>query len=224
MKSVLLIASTLGIAATHEFELVSETEYKFMAYVSQFNKSYGTRAEYNFRMAIFEKRIAEHARHNNVPGQTSTQGVNHLTDWTDAEIMKLLGARSSNTKVKSTKTIGGSDKIPYTIDWREKGAVTSVKNQGQCGSCWTFATAGAMESAHFQATGELIDLAESQWVDCDTHTGNEGCNGGDVQLAYEYAVANPIQLLETYPYVPKDGTCKYDPSLGKVKVTEWHNV
>ena len=111
-----------------------------------------------------------------------------------------------------------------SVDWRRKGAVTSVKNQGACGSCWTFATAGAMESAHFQATGELINLAESQWVDCDTHSGNQGCNGGDVQLAYQYAEKNPIQLLETYPYVAEDGKCKYNRRLGKVSVTEWHNV
>lgn len=226
MKFSTLIAGSLGLAAAHDFELVSETEYKFMAYVSQYNKSYGTRAEYNFRMAIFEQRIAEHARHNNIQGQTSSQGVNHMTDWTEAEIMRLLGARTSNTMAerKQNEAKYPEQFLAAHVDWREQGAVTSVKNQGHCGSCWTFATAGAMESAHFQATGELINLAESQWVDCDTHTGNQGCNGGDVQLAYQYAQAHPIQLLETYPYVPEDGTCKYDESLGQVKVTEWHNV
>ena len=81
-----------------------------------------------------------------------------------------------------------------------------------------------MESAHYLATGELINLSESQFVDCDTLTGNEGCNGGDVQLAYQYAETNPIQLSETYPYVAKDETCKYDKTLGKVSVTEWRNV
>ena len=80
-----------------------------------------------------------------------------------------------------------------------------------------------MESAHWRATKELVNLAESQFVDCDTEK-NGGCNGGDVQFAYEYSMRNPIQLLADYPYVPKDEKCKYDRSKGKVSATSYQNV
>lgn len=109
------------------------------------------------------------------------------------------------------------------IDWRDIGGVTYVKNQGHCGSCWTFATSAAMEHAHWRATRELVNLAESQFVDCDT-VHNGGCNGGDVQYAYEYAEENPIELLEDYPYVALDQACSYDRSKGKVRVTSYQNV
>jgi hypothetical protein len=116
-----------------------------------------------------------------------------------------------------------TEDLKSSIDWRKIGGVTYVKNQGHCGSCWTFATCGAMESAHWRATGELVNLAESQFVDCDTK-GNGGCNGGDVQAAYEYAEKNAVQLLEDYPYVAMDETCKYDSTKGKVSVTSYQNV
>jgi hypothetical protein len=80
-----------------------------------------------------------------------------------------------------------------------------------------------MESAHWRATKELVNLAESQFVDCDT-SNNGGCNGGDVQYAYDYAKVNPVQLLEDYPYVAKDEACKYDKAKGKVSVTSYQNV
>ena len=113
--------------------------------------------------------------------------------------------------------------LPTSVDWRKIGGVTYVKNQGSCGSCWTFATCAAMENAHWRATKQLVNLAESQFVDCDT-THNGGCNGGDVQFAYEYAEKNPVMLLEDYPYVPKDGKCNYEKSKGKVEVTSYVNV
>jgi C1A family cysteine protease len=113
--------------------------------------------------------------------------------------------------------------LKSSVDWRDIGGVTYVKNQGHCGSCWTFATSAAMEQAHWRATKELVNLAESQFVDCNT-SDNGGCNGGDVQNAYEYAEKNPVQLLEDYPYVAIDGKCAYDRSKGKVSVTSYVNV
>lgn len=97
MKFSTIFAGSIACASAHDFELVSNTEYKFMSYVSSFNKSYGTRSEYKLRLAIFEQRIAEHERHNQIPGQTSSQGINHLTDWTDYEIMKLMGGKTTNS-------------------------------------------------------------------------------------------------------------------------------
>jgi len=110
--------------------------------------------------------------------------------------------------------------IKSAIDWRKIGGVTGVKNQGSCGSCWTFATCAAMEHAHWRTTRVLNSLSESQFVDCDTSK-NGGCNGGDVQFAYDYAEKNPVMINYDYPYVAKDEKCKYDKKKGVVAVTSY---
>ena len=220
------VAALLGATSAYGLnsgDVISETEYKFMSYVSEYNRSFGTVAEYKFRLAQFEKRVAEHARWNAVEGQTSTQGVNHLTDRTDAEIKMLNGFKEMPTKVeKNYVDFDASANAP--IDWRAKGGVTPVKNQGQCGSCWSFSTTGAMEGAHFVATGNLVSLSESNLVDCSWL--NHGCNGGMMDLAFKYAESYPLETEADYPYVAKTGifACKYDKSKGVVKVTTYTDV
>jgi C1A family cysteine protease len=219
-------AALVGAAAAHNLAdegLISATEYEFMGFVSSYGRSYATKAEYNFRLAQFSKRVAEHKRWNAVEGQTSSQGVNHLTDRTDDEIKMLNGFKQMPTvaekQIKENVYLGAGP-----IDWRAKGGVTPVKNQGQCGSCWSFSTTGAMEGAHFVATGELLSLSESNLVDCSWL--NHGCNGGMMDLAFRYAESHALETEAEYPYVAKTGlfACKYDAAKGKVKVTTYHDV
>ena len=189
------------IAAASAHEIVSETEYKFMAYIGKYGRSYATVAEYKFRLQQYGLRVAEHARHNAMPNQTSTQGENFLTDRTDAEIKMLngfkpemqLGARNETRFDESAINAAG-------VDWRTKGAVTPVKNQGQCGSCWAFSSTGALEGAHHLATGKLVSLSESNLVNCSTK--NSGCNGGLMDYAFEYVETNPIMTEADWPYKP----------------------
>jgi len=98
--------------------------------------------------------------------------------------------------------------LPKSVDWRNKGAVTPVKNQGQCGSCWTFSTTGVLEGHYFLKNNNLLSFSEQQIVDCDTDT-NQGCNGGWPYLAVEYAAENGLELESDYPYTAQDGTCQY---------------
>jgi len=219
-------AALIAAASAHNLTegVMTATEYEFMGFVSSYGRSYATKAEYNFRLAQYTKRVAEHKRWNAQPGQTSSQGVNHLTDRTDDEIAMLNGFKQMPTVAEDRTKVLEVDASAGPIDWRTKGAVTPVKNQGQCGSCWSFSTTGSMEGAHFVATGELVSLSESNLVDCSWL--NHGCNGGMYNLAYMYAESNPLETEAEYPYVAHTGLfdCKYKKAEGKVKVTTYNNV
>jgi len=110
---------------------------------------------------------------------------------------------------------------PASVDWRAKGAVTPVKDQGQCGSCWSFSTTGSMEGAHFLKTGSLVSLSEEQLINC-VNGGSFDCNsGGDMIEAFKYVISNKGIVSEASdPYTTSDHqTCKYKAGSGTYAAT-----
>jgi cathepsin L len=172
-----------------------------------------------YRFEIFKKNVELIEKHNSEYSMglhTYTLGINHFADWTFAEFKQnMLGTKNNATKSKqaflgSFNRLPNNIQVPEAIDWRANGAVTPVKNQGQCGSCWAFSTTGSLEAAHFRATQQLVSLSEQQLVDCAGDYNNNGCNGGLMDNAFEYIKAiGGLDTEESYPYHAKQGTCHF---------------
>jgi len=177
-----VIAALLGLAAA------SDIENAFANYVAEHGKSYGTKEEYEFRLAQFAKKVEFIQEHNMENAGGHVVGLNHMADWTAEEYKRILGFKPVNRTAKATFKATPAKTVPASKDWRELGAVTPVKDQGQCGSCWAFSATGAMESRFKIAyNGTLTSLSEQQLVDCSSDMGNSGCNGGLMDGAFTFA-------------------------------------
>jgi len=208
------IIAALATVSAHD--LMTSADYKFMEFVTEHGKSYATKAEFEFRANVFKNTLAMVEEHNSQNG-TSTVGINFLADMTTDEKKKLNGYK--HVEKTTEAELLDESKLTDSVDWRTKGAVTPVKNQGQCGSCWAFSTTGSIEGAMFQKTGKLESYSEQQLVDCAGAYGNYGCNGGLMDSAFKYIEKYGLELESSYPYTATDGTCKFDhaKSVGLVK-------
>jgi C1A family cysteine protease len=191
-----------------------------MDYVSTYGKSYGTVAEFNFRSNIFKNNL-EKIEEYNADQNTAVLGVNQFTDRTASEMKKMNGYK---VKAVEEYTVLDTSNITTAIDWRTKGAVTGVKDQGQCGSCWAFSATGSIEGAMQISTGTLQSYSEQQLVDCSRKFGNLGCNGGLMDNAFKYVETAPLMLEADYAYTASGSTCKYVASKGQGNVKAFVDV
>jgi xylem cysteine proteinase len=196
--------------------------------MSEHGKSYGTKEEFELRQQIFADNLRVIDEHNSKIGE-HIMGINHMADWTNMEYKKLLGFKPSlrNGKAPVAKQVDLTTvtDVPASLDWREKGAVTHVKNQGLCGSCWAFSSTGSLEGRYQIKTGNLTSMSEQQLVDCSTEEGNAGCGGGLMDGAFEYVEKIAIETEESYPYKGYwSRKCHAEEGTAVSKVTSFHDV
>nr|GMD90376.1 cysteine proteinase RD21A-like [Ipomoea batatas] len=176
-------------------------------------KSYNALGEKGRRFEAFKDNLQFVDEHNSVEGRSYKVGLNRFADLTNDEFRSLYVGGRIDRKGRVIKSSAkrhafhDGDRLPESVDWREKGAVTPVKDQGQCGSCWAFSTIGAVEGINQIVTGDLISLSEQELVSCDKIY-NMGCNGGLMDYAYDFIVKNGgIDTEEDYPYKAQDTYC-----------------
>jgi len=190
---------------------VTSTELKYMNHLAKYGRNIADSNEFNIRLARFNEMDSLYEA-SNATEKNFTLGHNHLSDWTREEYGSLLGLRHADERLGEAYHLFPENDIPSYVNWVEAGAVTAVKDQGQCGSCWSFSTTGAMEGAHFIQNGELLSFSEQQLVDCSGL--NLGCNGGNPLWAYRYLKSHYAELESAYPYVSGTtrtaGDCQYD--------------
>jgi len=188
-------------------EVPAHVNEMFTKWTQEHNKVYSTPNEHFFRLGVF------FANYLKVKALQQTESyevaINAFADMTPAEFKaKFLGFRMTDRprNVVLTQSITAN---PPAVDWRTKGIVNDVKDQGQCGSCWAFSTVAAIEGKWAQVKGKLVSLSEQQLVDCSTSYGNQGCNGGLMDQGFEYVKDKGITTEQAYPYKAVDGKCKY---------------
>ncbi|XP_059045614.1 cathepsin L [Achroia grisella] len=218
------VAALASVGAVSFFDLVKE---EWNAYKMEHSKQYSSEVEDKFRMKIYAENKHRIAKHN----QRFEQGLvtyklrqNKYGDMLHHEFVHTMNGYNRTSKHNKQLFSKGRDTrgatfispahvtVPEQVDWRKKGAVTEVKDQGKCGSCWSFSTTGALEGQHYRQTGYLVSLSEQNLIDCSSAYGNNGCNGGLMDNAFKYIKDNGgIDTEKTYPYEAIDDKCRYNP-------------
>ena len=198
-----------------------QTFKQFQKFMQKYEKKYDSVQEYLARYQIFKRNIEEMSKVSN--DELFKNGINQFTDMTKNEFRR----KYLNLNISIQNTLKTNNKLKYTpklntpdnFDWGDEGAVTPVKNQGSCGSCWAFCTVANLEGLYFIKHKELLRFSEQQLVDCDTF--DQGCNGGLMENSFEWIKQNGGLCLEDdYQYKGYEGTCNN--SVNKVvKVTDW---
>jgi cathepsin L len=221
MQSFLVLLSLLVLASA-----LTETEYRsrFLEFKFAYGKAYAE-SEENHRYECFKSNLDfVNSWDSNARG--FEVGINEFADLSNEEFNSLYNGMNLNLPYEPVEEEFDVSVTADTVNWANKGAVTPIKNQGQCGSCWSFSTTGSLEGEKFIKTGTLTSLSEQNLVDCSTSYGNQGCNGGLMDNAFKYVIANRgIDTESSYPYTATGpNSCKFNPANVGDTISSYHDV
>ncbi|CAH1110829.1 unnamed protein product [Psylliodes chrysocephalus] len=208
MKSFIVFATTILVV-----NALTDLDH-WHSFKAKHLKVYKNIVEEKQRFNIFQTNLRIIEEHNIKYNQGSTgyyMGVNAFSDLTPEEFRTIF-LRKQVFKPDAEKNIKYATshlRVPESVDWRDHGAVTEVKNQGNCVSGWAFSSTGALEGQYKILNNISVSLSEQQLIDCSTVYDNEGCSGGLIKLAFKYLRDNGLQAEADYPYIGQDGQCQY---------------
>lgn len=208
----MIAAATLLLLAAMAATANGNKQAEFDAWAKQFNKAYSNPSD---RMNAYQVYLTNdrHIQSMNAKKLSYKLAHNQFSDLTSDEFYdKYVGYKDKASyldHVGSNVKLIKFENMPKSVDWTKKNAVTPVKNQEQCGSCWAFSTTGSLEGAYAIASGTLDSLSEQQLVDCDHVGGDSGCNGGTMDNAFQWIETNGGLCLEKdYQYQGVDQPCR----------------
>lgn len=220
-KALALLLAIVGILTALFTGMKPQPELtEFQQWKQKFNVEFDSMFEEAYREKVFLENLEKIKLHNSNEHRTYDEGINQFTAMTQEEfVQSYLG-----TVVPTENIVEADEEITVTndIDWVAQGAVTPVKNQGNCGSCWAFSTTGGLEGLSKLAYGTLQSFSEQQLVDCSGKYGNMACNGGLMDNAFKYVRDNGIVTETEYPYKAVKQTCKTN--SGSFKISGYTDI
>lgn len=221
-------------SAINAFSIQDQSFKAFSTFISEHQKVYSTLTDFELRFKIFTENLIT-GFENEIIDAHDFSGLSPFMDLTKEEFKQKLGLNNKYSKMSSyaSETFASSflsESNDDTIDYDALGLVSPVKDQGQCGACWTFSSTGAIESAlaitlkKSGKTVQFVSLSEQQLVDCEKLPDNDGCKGGDMRSAYQYLETEGITTESLYPYEAANGVCRSNNKKKVAKVPSFVSV
>lgn len=203
------------------------SERLFESFVTTYNRTYATDEERNLRLTIFRENLGIIRLLRRNEQGTGQYGINQFADVSTEEFRALYLGLRPDLRAENNIPLPQAEipdvELPASFDWRQQGAVTPVKDQGSCGSCWAFSVTGNVEGQYSIKHGKLLSLSEQELVDCDEL--DEGCNGGLPDNAYRaIEKLGGLELESDYPYEADDEKCHFKKNMAKVQLASAVNI
>uniref|UniRef100_A0A914DP50 Uncharacterized protein n=1 Tax=Acrobeloides nanus TaxID=290746 RepID=A0A914DP50_9BILA len=219
----LFLFGLMSISTQSPLKVDSNYQHEFESFIQKFERVYKDDAEKQLRFKVFVENLVEIAE--NAKSHPSAEfGITKFADWTKEEKAKVMGIHAPKKLAPkpAQHVLQQKYNLPESFDWRQRNMVTPVKDQGSCGSCWTFQAVAVLESHILLSGGKQTILSEQEIVDCDHIWGVSGCEGGTSNSALTYVQRLGLDTEKQYPYKGIDQTChaRYNTS-GRTFIKEW---